>query len=471
MENSFSYIPLMKRFLFSALTISYVLSTFNHALAANLVINNNEDKLINSNLSYEVVTVGSTTNSNLTVSNGGELTVKIFHIGFNGGSGEANIIEGGKVIIDNSAYSYPFGIGSSSDGSPSQATGVLNISGQGSEVISTNTWSEFTVGNKGSEGYINISDGGKLTVGKDLWLGSRGDDTTKGFVNVHGNGSEIVIAERLIVGTWNYGSAIFSDGATLISNGQTSSVISVGNQADNQKDNLLLITGNNTTATATNGGIVIGNAGRGTLIVSDGVVLSSAKDILIASASTANGELAIGGRKGEQASNAGVINANSIRFGAGNGLLVFNHTNNDYVFNTAIHGKCTVEALSGTTILTGANDYSGYTNIGDNAVLQAGDTNTFSRYSSYMINAGGELRLNGYNQTISTLSNAGLTNLSGVVAGTVLTVAGDYTGQDGHLVLGTKLGDDSSITDKLVVEGNVLLKETLREQLMLLFRI
>lgn len=40
------------------------------------------------------------------------------------------------------------------------------------------------------------------------------------------------------------------------------------------------------------------------------------------------------------------------------------------------------------------------------------------------------------------------------VAGTTLTVNGNYTGNGGHLLLNTVLGNDSSVTDKLVVTGN-----------------
>ena len=50
--------------------------------------------------------------------------------------------------------------------------------------------------------------------------------------------------------------------------------------------------------------------------------------------------------------------------------------------------------------------------------------------------------------TLSTL------NLADGKAGDVLTIQGNYKGNNGNLVLDTVLGDDSSLTDKLVITGN-----------------
>lgn len=56
--------------------------------------------------------------------------------------------------------------------------------------------------------------------------------------------------------------------------------------------------------------------------------------------------------------------------------------------------------------------------------------------------------------TISgNLTNSGSIHLGGDDAGNVLRVKGDYSGS-GLLVMNTVLGDDSSVTDKLIVEGN-----------------
>lgn len=54
------------------------------------------------------------------------------------------------------------------------------------------------------------------------------------------------------------------------------------------------------------------------------------------------------------------------------------------------------------------------------------------------------------------LVNSGIlaTGVNGQQAGNQLVVNGNYTGNDGHLSLNTALGDDNSVTDKLVVKGD-----------------
>lgn len=58
--------------------------------------------------------------------------------------------------------------------------------------------------------------------------------------------------------------------------------------------------------------------------------------------------------------------------------------------------------------------------------------------------------------TVGSLINAGsiVLNPTSTSAGTVLTVDGDYVGSNGILSLGTVLGSDDSLTDKLVITGS-----------------
>ncbi len=53
-----------------------------------------------------------------------------------------------------------------------------------------------------------------------------------------------------------------------------------------------------------------------------------------------------------------------------------------------------------------------------------------------------------------SVANAGRVNLSNGMAGKTLTVSGDFDGANGVVELDTVLGDDSSVTDKLVVNGS-----------------
>lgn len=157
---------------------------------------------------------------------------------------------------------------------------------------------------------------------------------------------------------------------------------------------------------------------------------------------------------------AGQISANSVAFGPRNSTLVFNHTDSGYMFNTAITGttsNSTVKVLSGQTILTGTNTYTGQTLI-SGGTLQAGGLNTLSPNTDYTTSANGTLDLDGYAHTLKSLVNGGIvrtgTSTSAMSVGTALTVNGNYTGNSGALHLRTALGDDTSLTDQLVVTGN-----------------
>ena len=141
-----------------------------------------------------------------------------------------------------------------------------------------------------------------------------------------------------------------------------------------------------------------------------------------------------------------------LAFGAGTGTINFNHTSADYVFAPAISGNGTVNVLAGTTTLTGANSYSGATNV-NAGTLRAGAPNTFSPNSAVTVASGGTLDLNGFSQTVPSVTNAGLVNMgTGTAPGTVLTTI-SYTGSGGTIAMNTFLGGDGSPSDKLVING------------------
>ena len=66
---------------------------------------------------------------------------------------------------------------------------------------------------------------------------------------------------------------------------------------------------------------------------------------------------------------------------------------------------------------------------------------------------GGTLDLNGFSQSVPSLTNAGLVNMgTGTAPGTVLTTT-SYTGTGGTMAINTVLGGDNSPSDKLVISG------------------
>ncbi|HGL4310803.1 TPA: hypothetical protein ACKE4H_003785 [Citrobacter koseri] len=229
------------------------------------------------------------------------------------------------------------------------------------------------VGAGAGSGVLNITDGGKfyhedpsISFG-GIWIGGRRATSaeTFGIVNVDGKGSELRTASRIIVGTYGSGSLITSNGGVT----RAEATIQVGNQAETKVyDNLLKVDGTDSIVSA--GGILtVGLAGRGTAVASDNGTLS-APEIRLANSAGSLGELATGARAGENAVAAGMIDAQKIIFGSGNGVLTLNHTSSDFSLGADISGNGAINALSGVSALSGDNSaYQGDFNIGAPATL------------------------------------------------------------------------------------------------------
>lgn len=163
-----------------------------------------------------------------------------------------------------------------------------------------------------------------------------------------------------------------------------------------------------------------------------------------------------------------LISAGTLQLGAGgtsgtilgdvanNGTLVFDRSDTA-TFAGKISGSGAVtQAGSGTTVLSGANDYTGATLVAA-GILQAGVAGSLSAASAHTVASGGSLALGGFNQSVGALANAGTVTFAAdatSVPGTVLTVLGNYVGQGGTLVFNTALEGDGSATDLLRIGGN-----------------
>ena len=192
-------------------------------------------------------------------------------------------------------------------------------------------------------------------------------------------------------------------------------------------------------------GVNVGNSGTGTLTIADGGIVTAAgfcdRDERRCGRNTQH-------RRGRGQSGGCTRHAHapSVAFGAGTGTLNFNHTSANYVFAPAISGNGTVNVLAGTTMLTGANTYSGATNV-NAGTLRAGAPNTFSPNSAVTVASGGTLDLNGFSQTVPSVTNAGLVNMgTGTAPGTVLTTT-NYTGTGGTI------GDEHLSRDRWLALG------------------
>ncbi|HCL6629967.1 TPA: autotransporter outer membrane beta-barrel domain-containing protein [Citrobacter amalonaticus] len=150
--------------------------------------------------------------------------------------------------------------------------------------------------------------------------------------------------------------------------------------------------------------------------------------------------------------------------------------------NPAWDGKSLTKAGEGTLILSAENTYTGSTYVSE-GMLKTTTSNAFANTSGVTVGEEGTLNLNGNSQTVNALDNRGtlliddygvppssplsvmltgdvtnsgniILNNSATSAGNTLTINGNYVGNGGNLSLGTVLGGDSSLTDKLVVTGN-----------------
>ncbi|EBN1619621.1 fibronectin-binding autotransporter adhesin ShdA [Salmonella enterica] len=145
-------------------------------------------------------------------------------------------------------------------------------------------------------------------------------------------------------------------------------------------------------------------------------------------------------------------------------------------------GKSLTKLGAGKLTLSGANTYTGDTNVQEGTLWLAGDGTIGEVGSQQAVNVASDATFGGSNGTtvngkvtnegtlvfgdseetgaIFTL-NGDLINMgtmtsgsSSSTSGNTLYVDGDYTGNGGSLYLNTVLGDDDSATDKLVITGD-----------------
>lgn len=120
--------------------------------------------------------------------------------------------------------------------------------------------------------------------------------------------------------------------------------------------------------------------------------------------------------------------------------------------NTTTGLPSVVTINAGTLALGGVNLYTGETLI-NGGTLAALSDNAFSSSSSYNIASAATMDLQGHSQTIASVNNAGTINFNGT-AGATLTITGNYAGNNAFINFNTQLGNDRSLTDKLLVGGS-----------------
>ncbi|GKX53865.1 autotransporter outer membrane beta-barrel domain-containing protein [Budvicia aquatica] len=425
-------------------------------------------------------------NSSLTTSGGS------FYIGY-GGRGSLLITGGGAVTTAISGASSNAAIGWRPAGYQSGLNSIATVTGEGSRWDINN---RLYVGYN-SDSELLIAGGGRVnSVGADIGYSSA---TSVSLATITGQNSVWNSDGISRIGTVANGTLIIDDSATM---NVTTGYATIGNNSGsigavnvqngshwniNAGHIITGLSGNGVLnilsgSTVNSQGGIIGSTGAGAqgvvnvsgtnsfwnndaynltigsqdnatgfLNISQGGAVK-ANVVSLALGADTTGVLTIGAQAEESALAAGTLDANSVVFGDGDGSIVFNHTDSNYQFNPAISGSGLVEVYSGTTVFNGQNSYSGITSI-LGGELRAGAENTLSAASDHIIHSGALLDLAGHSQNIQSLDNSGILNIGGN-GGTVLTISGDYIGNNGLLNFNSVLADDTAISDKLLIGGN-----------------
>lgn len=384
------------------------------------------------------ITVGSGANSTgtLTVTGNGSVlnNENRVHVG-KLGNGVLNITDGGTV--NTSLFSL---------GSDVSGNGLGTVSGTDS---SLNT-QLLLVGQEGN-GNLHITNGAvvKSTWLTEVGLGGRGNITVDGQaqlstseLNLGSMGGTLDISGggRVDAGLMTiYSDPAFVQGAYPLAHESYANVSGEGSML-NAND------------------IMIGNGDfGGALTVSDNATVNAGSITLgLMGDEGVTSSLNIGGQKGLAATAAGHIVGSVINLASADAELNFNHTDNAYRFDSTLTGEGIINNLSGVTMLGVDNtSFLGTANvIGGTLVSSQG--------------LGGDVNIDAAGTMIASESIGGnVTNAGILKVGTVtadgsdvendarrLEIKGDYTGNNGTLILDTALGNDDSSTDFLNIYGN-----------------
>lgn len=202
-------------------------------------------------------------------------------------------------------------------------------------------------------------------------------------------------------------------------------------------------------------------AGSRTLLTSGGTL-----DI-----STAAQPVAIGSLEGSGGGNV-TLGTNTLQIVPGSGS---SQSATIYSGNiSGANGRLVFNGANASITLTqpGGASYTGATSVAAGSLI-AGAAGVFAPSSAHGVSATATLDLNGFDQTVASLDNAGVVVLPQVSAlpqsarigvskvapgqpGVLLTTSGDYVSNGGTLVVGSTLNGDGSPSDRLIVNGNVV---------------
>ena len=426
-----------------------------------------------SGFSVDFLTVGYYGDGTLAIEGGAHTTIGTTTsvAALAGGSGTITLtgadshLEGGDLQIG-SGGNGTFTVSEGASAQTASAALGVNAGSSGTATLtgadtSWTTSGSLSIGGAG-EGNLAISDGAVVSATGDISIGRQASGT--GTLTVSGENSQLTTATNLFVGFSGTGDATVSDGAIM-----SADKIIVG--FDTASSGTLVVDGANSVVKGTSY-VMIGYTNDGEATISNGGTLKAdgARGVTIAFQTGSNGTLNIGAAAGEAAAAAGHIDAVSgIKFGAGSGQLVLNHTDTDYVLAAPISGTGAVDILSGTTIFSGDSSlFSGSFTVDGGKAVMAGT----AAAASTTINAGGVLQIgnggasgslnsditnNGtliFNRSDALLHDRAITGSGSLtVAGGTITLSGDSSGFAGDTTIS---GGTLLLTGSL--GGNVLIE-------------
>lgn len=269
------------------------------------------------------------------------------------GDGTINITNGG--LVRNNANNITLGFNANS-------TGLVNVDGNNSRFSAKY---DLLVGNHG-KGTLNVSNGGQVNVEtNDLLIAM--ETTGDGAVNVDGANSSVMVSSQIYVGNMGHGELHITNGGS-VRNGLLfpTSNIMIGSWINSS--GVVTVDGNNSELVSSSQ-ILLGLRGQGILNVLNGGRVAATGSLVIAQNAGSQATVNIGAAEGDAAGVAGVLDVGDVTFGAGTGEMIFNHTDNSYVFDKEIIGNGVLKFVSGTTILTGnSNNFTGTISVADSIV-------------------------------------------------------------------------------------------------------
>uniref|UniRef100_UPI003340DAC6 autotransporter family protein n=1 Tax=Castellaniella defragrans TaxID=75697 RepID=UPI003340DAC6 len=300
-----------------------------------------------------------------------------------------------------------------------------------SQGVFTTTWSE---GDPAS--WISIYEGNNIASQPDNRL-IVNNEGASAYTVLYGNYANNVLINNTDGGT-TYIHGNTANGAELNNtNGSRMEVLFnsvVGAEIVNSGDSAMIIHGNDAT------GVTITNAGGG---ASDASTLSLLHN-------NATGAIV-------HNMNAGVMNIyGNIASGS---QVTTDAGSTTYIGDCSQTVGCEGEPR-GTTFNDGVYDnygtsfFSGNIDFSDGRLINHGviHASDLTLAGGVINNVGGEAIISGTN-AIGTLDNSAVVRFDGP-PGSVLRIAGNYTGHDGTIVLNTELGGDASPTDRLAITGD-----------------